>query len=322
MMPGELWALAVWLLAIALDVILGDPPSRWHPVAWMGRTLAVWERWAPTRGPGARFVYGTTACGVGVLVWGSAAGLWEVGTRRLPLLLEVLFQAVALKMTFSVRGLIQAAREVRELLAAGDLLSARRRVGYHLVSRSTDDLDTPHVVSAVVESVAENACDGFIAPAFYYVVGGLPLAYAYRFVNTADAMWGYRDAVYEWLGKAAARLDDLMNWVPARLTAVLTLLLGGRTGQWARGVHVWRRDARKTASPNAGHPMSAMAGVLGVRLEKVGHYTLGAEFPWPQVEDIDRCLSVFKRVIGLGTAVQVVALTLKGFIFAGLGFGR
>jgi adenosylcobinamide-phosphate synthase len=316
MTSEESWALAVWLLAIAFDVTFGDPPNRWHPVAWMGRTLAVWERWAPTRGPGARLVYGAVACGAGVLVWGAAACLWEVGTRRLPLLLGVLLQAVALKMTFSARGLVQAAREVRELLAAGDLLSARRRVGYHLVSRSTDDLDAPHVVSAVIESVAENACDGFIAPAFYYVVGGLPLAYAYRFVNTADAVWGYRDAVYEWLGKAAARWDDLMNWVPARLTAILTLLLGGR------GFHVWRRDARKTASPNAGHPMSAMAGVLGVRLEKVGHYTLGAEFPWPRVEDIDRCLSVFKRVVGLGTVVQVVALSLKGFILAGLGFGR
>ncbi|MCS7313160.1 MAG: cobalamin biosynthesis protein, partial [Acidobacteria bacterium] len=135
-------------------------------------------------------------------------------------------------------------------------------------------------------------------------------------------MWGYRDAVYEWLGKTAARLDDLMNWLPARLTAGLILLVGWGIGRgWTVGCRVWRRDACKTASPNAGHPMSAMAGILGVRLEKIGHYTLGAEFPWPRVDDIDRSLTVFRRIVGLGTVVLAGFLSLRPSIGALLGAG-
>src|SRR5262249_18581607 len=142
-------------------------------------------------------------------------------------------------------------------------------------SRDPSALDAPLVVAATVESVAENASDSFVAPLFYYALFGLPGAVAYRAINTADAMIGYHGR-YERLGKVAARLDDVANFVPARLTAALLLAAGACARLRVReGWRILRRAARATESPNAGRPMSAMAGLLGVQLEKVGHYRLG-----------------------------------------------
>jgi adenosylcobinamide-phosphate synthase len=303
----------IWFLAIFLDIVFGDPPTRWHPVGWMGQMVLLWERWAPRKGRKARFLYGAFAWGISSFLWGAIAFLWETFTNIFPLPLAIFLQAVALKMTFSIRGLVFSAKEIKDLLLKKDLPEARKRVRYHLVKRPTENLQEPHIVSATIESVAENTCDGWIAPALYYLLGGLPFAYIYRFVNTQDAMWGYKDAVYEWLGKVSAKTDDLFNWIPSRLTALLILLSGFFGGSW--GFPVWFRDRRKTKSPNAGQPMSAMAGVLRVRLEKVGNYTLGEEFPLPKTEDIDRALRVFWKVVVEGAVVVGFLLFLKKWIF-------
>jgi adenosylcobinamide-phosphate synthase len=155
-----------------------------------------------------------------------------------------------------------------------------------------------------VESVAENTSDGIVAPLFFYALGGLPAALAYRFINTADAMLGYRDAVHLWLGKVPARVDDLVNLVPARLTAALLVLASSLLGEEARQAWtVWRRQAGQTASPNAGQPMSAMAGALRVELEKVGHYRLGADQPLPGARDIARAIRLVYGATALATGL-------------------
>jgi adenosylcobinamide-phosphate synthase len=160
------------------------------------------------------------------------------------------------------------------------------------------------VAAATVESVAENTSDGLVAPLLYYAWGGLPGALAYRFTNTADSMLGYRDATYEWLGKAPARLDDLANLLPARISAGLILLAAALLGQDAgRAWRIWQRDAGRTASPNAGHPMSAMAGALGVELVKVGHYRLGVGGRPPAPEDIRRALHIMRTAVALCVAL-------------------
>ena len=282
--------LLVIILALALDHLLGDPPNRWHPVAWMGRGIA----WAQQRAPGPetsparQLLYGAgMVVGGGVLVAG--VGVFLARIFRFLAWPGLVLEALALKSTIARRGLIRAAAQVEEALRADDVPAARHWLGWHLVSRDTSELDEAQVAAAAIESVAENASDGLVAPLWWYAVGGLPAGLTYRFINTADAMLGYRDPAREWLGKVPARLDDLANLLPSRLTAILIILAarlaGGDPG---RGWRVWRRDAGKTASPNAGHPMSAMAGVLGVRLEKPGHYVLGAEFPPPSPEDIAR----------------------------------
>jgi adenosylcobinamide-phosphate synthase len=180
-----------------------------------------------------------------------------------------------LKGMFAIRALREAGEGVRGPLAAGDLEGARAGLR-SLVSRDATGLDGALVAAAAVESLAENLGDSVVAPFCYYAIGGLPGAVAYRAANTLDAMIGYRGR-YEWLGKAGARLDDLLNLLPSRLATLLIVGAAAIVGEDARGA--WRialRDARLTASPNAGWPMAAMAGALGVELEKVGHYRLGA----------------------------------------------
>ncbi|NOX61325.1 MAG: cobalamin biosynthesis protein CobD [Chloroflexi bacterium] len=276
-------------LALLIDHLFGDPPNRFHPVAWMGRFLAWGMDRAPREGRARPFLAGAALTLGGALLSGLAGYAWARAAQRLPRPLNWLLQAIALKSALSLRGLTDAAAEVETALEEDDLPQARERLAWHLVSRDAARLDASQVAAAAVESVAENASDGVIAPLFYYALGGLPAALAYRFVNTADAMLGYRDAQREWLGKAPARLDDALNWIPARITAALIVVAAWVAGEDARSARrTWRRDARLTASPNAGHPMSAMAGALRVRLEKVGHYRLGAEYPPPHPTAIDR----------------------------------
>lgn len=292
------------LLAILLDLCLGEPPNRWHPVAWMGTYIKTLQHWAPAQGHWGRLVYGAGIVLSGVAIVVCLGSILERLLWYVPWPLAWLVHAIVLKFTLSLRGLVRAAHEVQQALAQNDLPLARRLVGWHLVSRQTSQLSRVQVAAAAVESVGENASDGIIAPLFFYVLGGLPAALAYRFLNTADAMLGYRDPVHFWLGKVPARLDDLANLVPARLTAMLIVLAALLWGEQPRQAWaVWRRDARLTASPNAGHPMSAMAGALQVALEKVDHYCLGAGQPLPEASHIARATRLLYGVTVLGVAV-------------------
>lgn len=297
-------------LAVLLDVLFGEPSNRWHPVAWIGRALGRARQRAPKGGTVALLCGGALAvlCAsllVALLVhllvrWTSALG-W-VG---------LLIQAWLLKYTFSVKGLALAARQVQTALVHGHLEDARRRVGWHLVSRPTEGLSSGHVASAAVESVAENFTDSVVAPPFFFLLFGLPGAWMYRVVNTADAMWGYREGQLEHFGKPAARLDDLLNWIPARLAGV-GIGLGALAAGEAAG-NAWRtmvRDHRRTASPNAGWTMAAMAGALGVALEKPGTYRLGGG-PLPGAECIDRAVRVMLNATGVAFAMSLAVAFVR-----------
>jgi len=305
-LPPEL--LILWL-AVAIDLALGELPNAWHPVAWMGRLIATLSRVSPRSGAAGPFVAGLVLviCGAALM---ALVGYWlQLTLARLPLPWDLLTQALVLKSTFSIRALAGAGSQVEAALRECDLPLARKLLGWHLVSRDTQSLSPSQVAAATIESLAENASDGCVAPVFFYVVAGLPGTLVYRFINTCDAMLGYRDSEREWLGKAAARTDDLVNLVPARLTATLILALGLLRG--ARGltaVAVWKRDRLATASPNAGHPMSAAAGVLGLELEKTGHYRLGAGQPLPETLDIGRALRLVRWTMLLAIALFSVIL--------------
>ena len=281
--PGE--ALAI-LFAAGLDLI-GEPPAVWHPVVWYGKLIRGLEQAAP-RGRLAQLMYGALMplCAVALvlppilLVHFLAERIRLIATQarlkqaRLKHLLYALIEGGALKPFFAIRMLVDASRAVRHPLERGDLPSAHLAL-QSLVSRDRSSLTAELAAAAAIELLAENLSDSVVAPLFYYALFGLPGAALYRLCNTLDSMIGYRGH-YEYLGKVSARLDDVLNLLPSRLTALLIIglapLFGGkRQGAW----RIWRRDARKTASPNAGHPMSAAAGALGVQLVKVGHYTLG-----------------------------------------------
>jgi adenosylcobinamide-phosphate synthase len=293
--------------ALLLDVLLGEPPNRYHPVVWMGNAISALRRRAPTQGRLAPLCYGGGVALGGASAVAGAAWLLQRLCRRLPFPLDMLVTAWLLKTTFSARGLARAAGEVNMALQRDDLPEARRLLAWHLVSRDTSALSQGHVCAAAIESVAENLSDSIVAPLFYYALGGLPAALAYRYINTGDAMLGYHDAEREWLGKIPARLDDVVNLIPARLSAFALLLAAGRDAP--RGWRIWRRDHRKTASPNAGQPMSMMAGILGIELEKIGHYQLGAGLRPPTPRDLTRSIRLMKMAAGLAV-VGGVALSL------------
>jgi adenosylcobinamide-phosphate synthase len=215
-------------------------------------------------------------------------------------LLITITTALALKLTISLRGLDRAAREVQSTLETDNLPEARRLLSWHLVSRDTSQLDETQVSAAAIESVAENSSDGIVAPLFFFALGGLPAAFAYRFINTADSMLGYHDAEREWLGKVPARLDDLLNFIPARLAGLFIVLSAPFCG--ASATQAWKimwRDSNQTASPNAGIPMSAMAGALGVELEKIDHYALGKGLRPPKPVDLARAQRMLYFAVGL-----------------------
>lgn len=298
----------IMALALLLDACFGDLPNRWHPVAWMGTAIAATRGHAPTTGASAQFAYGAAvALGGATIVAALGTALTRI-SQRLPRPLNWLVEAFLLKQTVALTGLARAAEAVYTPLAIGDEDAARHQLSWHLVSRATATLDTPRIAAATIESVAENSSDGVVAPLFAYALMGLPGALAYRWLNTVDSLWGYRDPAREWLGKAGARTDDVTNWLPARLTALLLLAATARRGQAWR---IWRRDAHLTASPNAGHPMSAMAGALGVELEKQDHYRLGAGLALPTPQDIPRAVTLMRAAVVVGMGMSGLLLLLR-----------
>jgi len=302
-------ARALGLLAgYVADRLWGDPPHH-HPVAGFGALASRLEHHVYADARRAGTIYTATLVG-GAAMAGVAA---ERAARRHPF---VRFVATA-ATTWAVlggRSLEREAEAVGDLLEAGDLRAARRRLT-HLVGRDTEDLTEAEISRAVIESVAENTSDAVVAPLLAGAVAGIPGLAAYRAANTLDAMVGHRNERYNQFGWAAARLDDLLNWVPARVTAMLAALLAPTVGgRPLEAVRVWHRDAAGHPSPNAGQVEAAFAGALGIRLGGVNSYrgviedrhTLG-HGDEPTKEDIEGATHL-ARLVGLST-VTVGLLT-------------
>ena len=294
------------MLALALDALLGEPPNRLHPVAAMGSFIRWVAARAPTHDPAQQFAYGTLLNLSGMAVFAALArGAQALAGGRV--WARVLVDGALLKSVFSLRRLLEAGLEVETALEAGDLAEARRATAWHLVSRDTETLSAGHVASAAVESLVENLADSCLAPMLAFAVGGPPLAWAYRFANTADAMIGYHDERHEYLGKFAARLDDALNWLPARLSALLLALAAPFAG--GRAAHAWRvavEQHGRSLSPNAGWSFGAGAGALGVALEKIDHYRFEGGGDLPSAADIGRNRRLVLGAALLGAAVAGV----------------
>ncbi len=287
------------LMALALDRALGEPPARWHPVVGMGRYLSfMGPLVAPAEGADAQaaraFLKGALAWCLGaVLVVVFAAWLvnalsgWAWWAQALVL-------GALLKPLLAWRMLRDEVHAVEKAL--GESLPAGRARLAWLVSRDVNALDASQVRESAIESLAENLNDSVVAPLFWFAVAGLPGAALYRFANTADAMWGYRGGRsgrdWTWAGKWAARADDVLSWVPARITGALLGLLGA-----ARGLPTLPAQARRTPSPNSGWPMAAMALALDVRLSKPGVYELHGAGRSPQAADTTQALQLAGRVV-------------------------
>jgi len=268
------------LLALSLDWIFGEPPTWLHPVVAMGRYLKWAGNGLTKRAPSRAFFAGTVAWLLGACTVVTLALLAVQGLARLPWWARVPLLAVLLKPMFAFRMLLREVMAVETALERS-LEDGRARLAF-IVSRDVSKLSAAEVRESALESVSENLSDSLVAPLFWFVVAGLPGAALYRYSNTADAMWGYRGE-WEWAGKWAARCDDVLNFIPARLTGAGLLLLGARK---AKNTTSLVREAAKTPSPNSGWPMAALAIALGVRLGKPGVYVLNPEGHAPEASDV------------------------------------
>ncbi len=289
--------------AVLLDWRLGEPPNRWHPLVgfgWLARRVEALAHGPPELR--ADFRRGRGIGAVIALLVPFAVAAWLLAA------IPLLGLAVALGLLYlaiGARSLAEHAEAVAAALQEGDLPLARERVG-RIVSRDTDDLDEEQISRATVESVLENGCDAIFGALFWFVLAWAPGVVLYRLANTLDALWGYRTPRYRDFGWAAARLDDALNWVPARLTALSYVAVGAKP---ALAWRCWREQAPSWKSPNAGPVMAAGAGALGLALGGQARYhgewqqrpALGEGLA-PRAEDIGRAVALVRRALWLWLA--------------------
>lgn len=308
-------------LALLLDLIIGDPHWLPHPVVAIGRLIHMLEQglrreWLNERLAGILLLLGVVICSAGT-TW----ILLQTLTSLLPVagwIATILVSSTCL----AARSLHKESARVASALSAGDLPTARRYLSY-IVGRDTEQLGEPEIWRAVVETVAENTSDGIIAPLFWLTIGGPVAAMAYKAVSTLDSMVGYRNRRYLRLGWASARMDDLLNYIPARLSALLLAMAAPLAGCSALGAaRITLRDRLKHPSPNSGHPEAAAAGALGVRLGGAASYngiSSWKEYIGDQMQPIDeRAYHSMIKLMYISTllmaaACMIIAYCLRGF---------
>ncbi|XOQ26819.1 MAG: Cobalamin biosynthesis protein CobD [Mitsuokella multacida] len=263
------------ILAFVIDTIIGDPRTKLHPVVLIGRLISFLERIYYRREDGnqRKFFNGAILVLLVLFItYDVAAGIiylayyipWEWGVEAV--------EALLLAFTISPKSLAKAGRGIYALLLTGEIDKARKAVGW-IVGRDTEHLDEAEIARATVETIAENTVDGVIAPLFFFVLGGVPLAFLYRAANTMDSMLGYKNEKYLYFGRAAAKLDDVLNYIPARITGLLFVMAAMLLGFDAHNaLQMMRRDASKHPSPNGGYAEATMAGALHIRLGGVNSY--------------------------------------------------
>ena len=304
-----------------LDAIFGDPAWLPHPVVYMGKAISVLEK-------GLRARLSKTPEGE---LWGGRilAFCLPVGTFALTCLvcmgaaalhplLGLAVQMFWCGQALAAKGLVQESMNVYRELTKPDLPAARTAVS-RIVGRDTQALTAEGVTKAAVETVAENASDGVIAPLFYMLLGGAPLALTYKAINTMDSMVGYKNTQYLYFGRAAAKLDDIANYLPSRIAALLWVAAAVLTGNDARSAwRIWRRDRRNHASPNSAQTESACAGALNVQLAGPAYY-FGEYYPKPTIGDAVRPIEPedIRRADRMMYAESLLALAL-GLVIRGI----
>ena len=308
------------LLVSSVDALVGDPRWMPHPVRGMGRFIAWCDDHvrAICHGPvGLRTAGLCLAVGLPGLVY--AIGYIAIdGAASLSAWIGAAVSIVLASTTLAGRDLWDHVRTVREQLKQRNLAGARQAVAM-IVGRDTGQLSESELIRATVETLAESTADGMVAPLFYLAIGGAPLALAYKAINTLDSMVGHRDERHIDFGWASARLDDVVNWIPARLTALLLLVAAGLlTGQADRMMNGWRvlwRDGGQHPSPNSGRPEAAMAGALGVQLGGRNYYD-GIPHERPFIGEASRELIV--EDITVAMQMMVIACVLGVVMAAGV----
>lgn len=315
------------MIGFCLDLLLGDPHWLYHPVRLIGALINCWEKWLRRllgEKPLAQIIAGfllvgavlSTTFGVVFLLlsWAGTVSLW----------LQLAMEGIMCYQILAVKSLKTESMKVYAALQKNDLLLARQEVSM-IVGRDTKHLTETQVIKATVETIAENTADGVIAPLFYLALGGAPLGFLYKAVNTMDSMIGYQNERYRYFGRAAAKLDDLFNYLPARLAALLMLVAAKLAKLDVKeGWRIYKRDRHQHASPNSAQTEAVCAGVLRVQLAGDAYYfgelhhkpTIGDDWRSIEAEDIKRAnrllyLTAFLAVFLL-LVVKIIFLTFGG----------
>ncbi len=263
-------------LALGLDFAVGDPKSKFHPTAWIGTLIAKLTPFAKNSEKlgGVVLVLVVTTIVSSILI-ALDFGIKLITIDYVSFVLSILIGTILLKTTIAIRGMEKHVIAVVESIECNNIEAARDNLAL-IVKRNTKTLDKNHVLSGVLESVSENTVDGVTGPLFYYALFGLPGAFVYRAVNTIDSMLGYKNSIFKNVGWFGANCDKVLNFIPARLTALMMVLGAMIIGNdWRKSYQIMTRDGSKTESPNAGYPMAALAGALQTKFEKIDHYILG-----------------------------------------------
>ena len=267
-------------LAVLLDFKFGDSKNKYHPTAWIGTLIAKLTPLAKNENPmieklGGVCVVTITSGLVVALLYALNIGITLITIDYVLLIVSVIVGGLLLKTTIAIHGMEKHAKSVIESLDDDNLDLARTHLSM-IVKRNTKNLDKNHVLSGVLESISENTVDGITGPLFYYALLGLPGAFVYRVINTADSMIGYKTDIFKNVGWFAATCDSILNYIPSRLTGIIMIISAAiLQNNWKESYKIMIRDGKKTESPNAGYPMAALAGALETKFEKINHYKLG-----------------------------------------------
>ncbi len=267
-------------LAILLDLKFGDPKNKYHPTAWIGTLIAKLVPLAKNKNTvlekfGGVLVVAVTSALIILLLYAFHIGITLLTIDYVSLIVSVIVGGLLLKTTIAIHGMEKHAKSVLESLDGDNLDMARNHLSM-IVKRNTKNLDKTHVLSGVLESISENTVDGITGPLFYYAIFGLPGAFIYRVINTADSMIGYKTDIFKNVGWFAATCDSIINYIPSRLTGLIMIISAAiLQNNWKESYKTMIRDGKKTNSHNAGYPMAALAGALETKFEKIDHYKLG-----------------------------------------------
>jgi adenosylcobinamide-phosphate synthase len=287
-------------LGILLDLVFGDPQNRYHPVSWLGRLI---ESITPNLKHSVRTTGSIScdqiekvkgilfSCGLISAIVLLTIALTSLSVHFAGLVITIILFAVLLKVSIALKGMEKSAIQIIRSIEAGKLDEARYSLSM-IVRRDTSRLNEEYIQSATIECISESTVDGIISPLFFYSILGPVGCIVYRVVNTLDSMLGYKDPYYKNIGWMSAKLDTIVNFLPARITGFLMVISAYMVqADWRNSLAILIRDHRKTASINAGYPMSSMAGALRVRLEKIGSYALGEG---TEFLTVDKCMLAIK----------------------------
>ena len=286
-------------LAILLDFKFGDPKNKYHPTSWIGTLIAKFTPIAKNEHPiiekfGGICIVTITSGLVVLLLFALNIGITLITIDYVSLIVSVIVGGLLLKTTIAIHGMEKHAKSVLESLDEENLDMARNHLSM-IVKRNTKNLDKNHVLSGVLESISENTVDGITGPLFYYALFGLPGAFVYRVINTADSMIGYKTDIFKNVGWFAATCDSILNYIPSRLTGLVMIISAAILhNNWKESYKIMIRDGKKTESPNAGYPMAALAGALETKFEKINHYKLGDGETVLTKEHVHSAISIMK----------------------------